>query len=66
MFKELGIVFAGIFLGAVGAELIRKASPNLLNKVGRKSRKAIANIKEAFMAGYDNATRQQKTAKPGA
>ena len=63
MFKELGILLAGVFVGAVGAELIRKSSPDLLKKVGRKSQQTISNLKKAFMAGYEDATHRQVTAK---
>ena len=66
MFKELGILLAGVFVGAVGAELIRKSSPKLVNKVGRKSREGISNLKEAFMVGYESATHRQETAKVSA
>ncbi len=66
MLKELGILFAGVFVGAVGAELIRKSSPKLVNNVGQKSREAISNLKKAFMGGYESATHRQETAKPSA
>lgn len=63
MFKELGILFAGIFVGAVGAELIRKSSPKLVNTLARKTYKAMSNLKEAFMAGYQSATHRPGSAK---
>ncbi len=66
MFKELGILFAGVFVGAVGAELIRKSSPELVNKLGRKTQQTISNLKKAFMAGYQDAIHRQGTVKPSA
>lgn len=56
MIKGLGILAGGIFIGAVGAELIHKACPqglegldSLYAKVARLTNAA----KEAFLEGYE-------------
>ncbi len=66
MLKELGILCAGIFVGAVGAELIRKSGPKFVNKVGQKTNQTITNLRKAFIAGYKDATHRQETVRPSA
>ena len=63
MFKSLGILIGGIFVGAVGAEIIRKEYPDVLDKLCKqadnlceKATKITSGVKEAFKQGYQNAT----------
>ena len=55
MFKELGIIIGGIFVGAVGVELIRKKYPDALGKLHTKTRKITSEAKKAFKEGYESA-----------
>jgi len=60
MFKELGIIIGGIFVGAVGAEIIRKKYPNALDKLYTKTREITLEAKEAFKKGYENTGRSRQ------
>ena len=60
MLKSLGILLAGIFIGAVGAELIRRKCPDALDKLYAKTREAASGAKEAFNNGYQNATQPKQ------
>ena len=70
MIKSLGIVIGGIFIGAVGMEIIHKKYPKALNNCYKKARKITKEVcweaKEAFKAGYENSTQPQKAAAPSA
>ena len=61
MLKDFGILLGGIFVGAVTAEVIHKKCPDVCNKLCVKTREVAAGIKEAFKAGYENATRPHQT-----
>lgn len=72
MIKSLGIIIGGIFIGAMGMEIIRKKYPKALNNSYKKARKITSGtkevcrqVKEAFKAGYENATPPQKAAPAG-
>ncbi|NQT21938.1 MAG: hypothetical protein HQ579_00700 [Candidatus Omnitrophica bacterium] len=65
MIKSLGILMGGIFIGAVGAEIIRKEYPKVVNSVYAKTREITSGAKEAFIKGYDKAMRSQQTAEQG-
>ena len=52
MEKELGILIGGIFVGVVAAEIMHKAWPGGLNKLGAKVGKMTHAAKEAFAEGY--------------
>ena len=65
MIKSLGILVGGIFVGAVGAEILRKKSPEILDKWCSKTCTIASGIKEAFKKGYENAMQPQQAAKPG-
>ncbi len=58
MVKSLGILIGGIFVGAVGAEIIRKKYPKAMNGVYAKTCEITSGIKEAFKKGYANAMQQ--------
>ena len=66
MLKSLGIMIGGIFVGAVGMELIHKKYPRALDKLCKKGSNLAAGIKEGFRKGYENATRPARAAKAGA
>jgi len=66
MFKSLGILIGGIFVGAVGAEIIRKKYPETLDKLCTKTCEMTSGIKEAFKKGYENALQSQQAAEPNA
>ena len=62
--KGLGVLIGGIFIGAVGMEIIHKKYPDALDKLCTKTREITSGIKEAFVQGYESATRPQETAAP--
>lgn len=73
MVKSLGILIGGIFVGAVGMEIIHKKFPKTLDKLCEKAdnvasgaKEVCREAKEAFKAGYENATRARKPAPAGA
>ena len=55
MLKGLGILAGGIFIGAVGAEVVRKAWPGGLDTFYAKAGRLTGAAKEAFMEGYHGA-----------
>ena len=57
MLKTLGILIGGIFVGAVGVEVINKKYPETINKICAKTREVVSEVKEAFSNGYHNATK---------
>ena len=64
MVKSLGILIGGVFVGAVGAEIIRKKYPNAVNSVSAKTCEIASGVKEAFKKGYESATQSQQAAEP--
>ncbi|MHC4123324.1 MAG: hypothetical protein ACYSSI_07105 [Planctomycetota bacterium] len=64
MIKSLGILIGGIFVGAVGAEILRKKSPETLDKLCAKTCEITSGVKEAFKKGYENAMQSQQAVKP--
>ena len=64
MIKSLGILIGGIFVGAVGAEILRKKYPETLDKLCTKTCEIASGVKEAFKKGYENAMQSQQAAKP--
>jgi hypothetical protein len=55
MIKSLGILIGGIFVGAVGAEIVRKKYPQTFDKLCEKTCETACGIKEAFKKGYETA-----------
>lgn len=55
MLKSLGILMCGVFIGAVGSEIIYKKYPNTVNDMYAKARKMTSEMKDAFKNGYENA-----------
>ncbi|HUV41887.1 MAG TPA: hypothetical protein VMW23_08890 [Sedimentisphaerales bacterium] len=66
MLKSLGIMIGGIFVGAVGMEIIHRKCPDALETLCKKSNSLSTGIKEGFKKGYENATRPARAAKAGA
>jgi hypothetical protein len=64
MVKSLGILIGGIFVGAVGAEIIRKKNPEAMNRVYAKTREIASDVKEAFKKGYANAMQSKQATEP--
>jgi hypothetical protein len=64
MVKSLGILIGGIFVGAVGAEILRKKYPESLDKLCTKTCEITSGIKEAFKKGYENTIQFQQAVKP--
>jgi len=64
MIKGLAMMIGGIFVGAVGMELIRRKYPDALDNLYAKTRETISAAKEAFMAGYDKVTQPEEVAEP--
>ena len=62
MIKSLGIMIGGIFIGAVGMEVIRRKCPDAVDKLYARTREITSGVKEAFRQGYENATRTQEAA----
>ncbi len=62
MFKNLGIVIGGIFVGAVVVEIVRRKYPDALDKLYARTREIASEAKEAFRKGYENAMRSQAAA----
>ena len=63
MIKSLGILIGGVFIGAVGVEVICKKYPEALDKLYAKTCEAASGAKEAFKKGYANAVQSQQTAQ---
>jgi hypothetical protein len=64
MIKSVGILIGGIFVGAVGAEIIRKKYSKSVKSMYDKTCEITSGIKEAFKKGYANAVQSQEAAKP--
>jgi len=57
MLKTLGILIGGIFVGAVGVEIVNKKCPEVINKIRAKTCGVASEVKEAFKNGYHSATK---------
>jgi hypothetical protein len=60
MIKSVGILIGGIFVGAVGAEIIRKKYSGHIKSAYEKTCEVTSGIKEAFKKGYNNAVQAQE------
>lgn len=56
MLKSLGFLLGGVFIGAVGAEVVRKKYPETVHELHAKACRVITEAKEAFKNGYRNAS----------
>ncbi len=52
MLKEVGILAGGIFIGAAGAEIVRRSCPGGLSRMGRALADMTGAAREAFVEGY--------------
>ena len=59
MIKTLGILAGGIFVGAVGVEIVRRKCPEAFAKLSTRVRKMAAEARDAFKSGYENAMRSE-------
>ena len=57
--KGIGILLAGVFVGAVAVEILSKKRPELMKKVRDKAKKtvdatgkSVTAMKDAFMEGF--------------
>ncbi|MBW7990937.1 MAG: hypothetical protein FVQ84_13105 [Planctomycetes bacterium] len=64
MIKSMGILIGGIFIGAVGAEIICKNYSKTIKSVYDKTCSITSGITEAFNKGYANAMQSQEAAEP--
>jgi len=56
----LGVGIAGLFVGAVAVELIRRTNPNFFKEIGESTGRAFRVVGEAFKEGYHG----EKKSKP--
>jgi hypothetical protein len=66
MIKSLGLLVGGVFVGAVGAEILRKKCPETLDDLYAKTCEISSRVKEAFRKGYESAMQSQSAAKASA
>ena len=64
MVKSLVILMGGIFVGAVGAEIIHKKYPKAMKDIYAKTCEITSGVKEAFKKGYANAMQSQQAVEP--
>ena len=64
--KSLGILLAGVFVGAVVIEILGKKKPELIKKVRDQANKAVEAteksmkaIKDAFVEGFTETAKQK-------
>ncbi len=62
MFYGLGAVIGGVFLGAVGVEILHRKCPDTIDKLYAKAREVTSGITEAFKRGYEDAGSSRQTA----
>ena len=66
MFKSLGIMAGGIFVGALGMEMFRRKCPNALDTLCTKTSEVASSAVEAFKAGYQNVAQPRTATAPDA
>lgn len=59
MGKGLGVMIAGIFVGAVGMELFRRTCPQAIDKICAKVKETTSGAAEAFKSGYEKVTQPE-------
>ncbi len=64
MFKSLGIMISGIFIGALAMEVIRRTCPKALDAAYARTREIASRAREAFEKGYESAASPQKAPDP--
>jgi hypothetical protein len=63
MYKSLGIVAIGIFVGAAGVEIIHKKYCKSLDELHSTTSGLVARAKKAFMEGYRGALKGAEPAR---
>jgi hypothetical protein len=53
MWKILGGVFVGVFIGALAVEVIRRTRPELLERIEESATAAATAVTGAFQRGYE-------------
>ncbi len=66
MIKTLGILVGGVFVGAVGMELVRKKFPNAFGSLYAKVGAMAGEVKDAFKDGYNSASAEPEVAQTDA
>ena len=59
MIKSMAILIGGVFVGAVGSEIIRKKYPKAMNNIYARTCEVASEVKEAFKKGYTSAVQPQ-------
>jgi hypothetical protein len=62
MVKALGILLGGMFVGAVGTEVLRRKYPGCMDKLSAKVKQATSAAKQAFKEGYRSVAESPETA----
>lgn len=62
MAKTLGILLGGVFVGAVGMEVLRRKYPDCVHKLCAKVKQATLAAKQAFKEGYRSVTESPEAA----
>ena len=60
MYKSIGMLLGGVFVGAVGMELLNRQCPNVFGKLYDKTRDVASGAKQAFKDGYEHATQPEE------
>ncbi|MBF0245175.1 MAG: hypothetical protein HQL31_07860 [Planctomycetes bacterium] len=55
MIKTLGVLLGGLFLGAVGMEIMRRKNPKGSEKIGNDVKNFGSSLKASFKDGYNSA-----------
>lgn len=58
----LGILLGGMFVGAVGTEVLRRKYPDCMDKLCAKVKQATSAAKQAFKEGYQSVTESPEAA----
>ncbi len=57
MVKSLCVLVGGVFVGAVGMEILHRTYPNAMGKLYSRAHEAASGAREAFRAGYESAAK---------
>ena len=55
MFKTLGVLLGGVFVGAIGMEIMRKKCPKKLDDAYSSINKFGTDMRDSFNEGYKSA-----------
>lgn len=65
MAKTLGVLLGGMFVGAVGAEVLRRKYPDCMDKLCAKVKQATLAARQAFKEGYQSVTEVSEAPEAG-